>query len=316
VSDLHATVAHPRADVLTLGAFATVVLLGGANFVAVRFSNQELPPFWGAGLRFGAAALLLFAAVALGHLPLPHGRALTGALVYGVLGFGVTYAIGYWAMQRVPAGMAAVVLASAPLFTVFFAWAHGLQRVHLRDVAGAAVALLGIGIIFRTSAGGSLPPLPLLGMLVMAACFAEAMVIAKRFPKSHPVSTNAVAMAVGAVLLILVSTVLGETRAVPMRTPTWIALGYLVVLGSTVAFVLYLYVLRRWSAPAAANQFVLFPLVAIALAAWLEGAPVTGPLLLGAGVVLSGVYLGVVSQPVAHRPCPGMGSEPCLTSSD
>lgn len=116
----------------------------------------------------------------------------------------------------------------------------------------------------------------------------------------------------GAVLLLVLSAVVGEPRAVPTRAPTWMALGYLVLLGSSAGFVLYLYVLRRWSASAVANQFVLFPLVAIALAAWLEGAPVTGSLLLGAGIVLAGVYVGVISQPASRRPCPRMGSEPCM----
>jgi drug/metabolite transporter (DMT)-like permease len=309
---MNATTGSLQGDRLTLGAFAVVVLLGGTNFIAVRFSNQELPPFWGAGLRFGLAALVLFAAAALGRFPLPRGGALVGALIYGVVGFGVTYAIGYWAMQSVPAGVAAVVLASAPLFTVLLAWLHGQQRVHSRDLAGAGLALLGIGVMFSTSVSANLPVLPLLGMLVMAVCFAEASVVAKQFPKSHPVSTNAVAMGLGAVLLLLLSTAIGEPRVVPSRAPTWMALAYLVLLGSSVGFVLYLYVLRRWSASAAANQFVLFPFVAFALSAWLERAPVTGSLLLGAGIVLAGVYVGVITQPPAHRPCPRMGSEPCM----
>jgi drug/metabolite transporter (DMT)-like permease len=303
---------NARVDRLTFGAFAGVVLLGGSNFVAVRFSNLELAPFWGAGLRFTLAALVLFSAVVLGRFPLPRGRALGGAVLYGVLGFGVTYAIGYWALRSVPAGNAAVVLAMAPLFTVLLAWVHGQQRLHWRDVAGAGLALAGIGVMFSASIRADVPALPLLGMLVMALCFAEATVVAKQFPRSHPVSTNAIAMGIGAAVLLVLSLVIGEPRVMPSRAPTWIALAYLVLLGSSAGFVLYLYVLRRWSASAAANQFVLFPLVAIALAAWLERAPVTASLLLGAGIALSGVYVGVIAQPPAVRPCPKMGSEPCL----
>jgi drug/metabolite transporter (DMT)-like permease len=170
--------------------------------------------------------------------------------------------------------------------------------------------------MFSTSVSADLPVLPLLAMLVMAVCFAEATVVVKQFPKSHPVSTNAVAMALGAVLLLVLSTVMGEPRVVPNRAPTWVALAYLAVLGSSALFVLYLFVLKRWSASAVANQFVLFPLVAIALAAWLERAPVTGSLLLGAGIVLTGVYVGVITQPAARRPCPKMGSEPCLGTAE
>ena len=75
---------------MTLTAFAAIVLLGSVNFVAVRFSNRELPPFWGAGLRCAAASLLFFALVLALRLALPRGRALAGAFLYGALAFGGT----------------------------------------------------------------------------------------------------------------------------------------------------------------------------------------------------------------------------------
>src|SRR5688572_20088800 len=109
---------------LTLLAFVVSTVLAGNNAIAVRFSNQELPPFFGAGLRFGAAALILFGVVAALRLPLPTGRSLTGALVFGSLQYGMSYALMYWSLQQVPAGMFQVVLALAPLFTFVLAIAH------------------------------------------------------------------------------------------------------------------------------------------------------------------------------------------------
>ena len=76
-----------RPDRLTLVAFIILVILGGSNAVAVRFSNMELPPFFGAALRFTAASLILFTVVFLMRLPLPKGRALEGTALAGLLAF-------------------------------------------------------------------------------------------------------------------------------------------------------------------------------------------------------------------------------------
>jgi drug/metabolite transporter (DMT)-like permease len=90
-----APIARQVPDRLTLAAFAAVVVIGGSNFVAVRFSNQELPPFFGAGLRFAAATLLFLAVVVLRGIPLPRGQALLGTLLYGLLAFAGAYAFAF-----------------------------------------------------------------------------------------------------------------------------------------------------------------------------------------------------------------------------
>src|SRR5438105_12970169 len=96
-----------RSDRLTLAAFAVVVIVAGLNFVAVRFSNRELPPFEGAALRFGAAALLFFAYTRIRHVPLPRGRSLAGAILFGLLGFSGAYAFLHWGLVSAPAGLGA-----------------------------------------------------------------------------------------------------------------------------------------------------------------------------------------------------------------
>ena len=290
-----------------------MVLIGGTNFVAVRFSNRELPPFWGASLRFVAAALLLFAITAARKLPLPRGRALLGTVIYGVLGFGAFYALAYWALRHVPAGLAAVVLASTPLLTFLLALLHGQEQFRWRALGGGVIALIGIGVIFRGSVGADVPLLSLIAVLAAALCFAESSVVVKNFPKTHPVSTNAVAMATGVAVLVTLSLLLQEPWRVPGRASTWIALSYLSLLGSSAAFVLFLFILGRWTASAASYLFVLFPIVAIIAAALLEHAPVSPSLLFGGGLVLASVYAGVISQPPPAGPRPKLGPEPCLT---
>src|SRR5688500_18958768 len=139
---------EPAPDRLALGAFTGAVVIGGSNFVAIRFSNRELDPLWGAGLRFALAAAvfgLLFAAL---RLSLPRGRALALVATYGVLAFGGAYGSLYWAMQEVPAGIAAVVLAVGPLLTLLLAVAHGMERFSGRALVGALVAIAGSVVIF------------------------------------------------------------------------------------------------------------------------------------------------------------------------
>jgi hypothetical protein len=114
---------------LTLAAFVTVVLFLGVNFVAVKFSNQELQPFWGAALRFIIASSLLFAIVRVRNIPLPHGRALFGAGLYGLFSFAINFGFLYWALTRVSAGMASVMFASIPLVTLLMASMIGLEHL-------------------------------------------------------------------------------------------------------------------------------------------------------------------------------------------
>lgn len=305
-----------RSTQLAFAAFVVMVLIFGTNLVAVRFSNRELPPFWGAALRFAAAAILLFAIVFAQRLPVPRGRALLGAVVYGVLGFGAGYALAYVALRHVPAGLAAVVMASTPLFTFVLAVLHGQELFRWRPLTGGLISLGGIAFMFSRSVSAAVPLPSLLAIVATAVCAAEASVVVKQFPKSHPITTNAVAMAVGAVLLFMLSVGFRERLVGPSLPATWVALAYLVLIGSSTAFVLFLFLLKRWPASSVAYQFVLFPIVATVLSAWLERAPLAPAALVGGLVVLGGVYVGVIVQTPFVRTPHRLGSEPCLTCAE
>jgi drug/metabolite transporter (DMT)-like permease len=105
---------------------------------------------------------------------------------------------------------------------------------------------------------------------------------------------NAVAMTAGAAVLIAGSVLAGESLVVPQRAATWIALGYLVVVGSAVVFVLFLFVLRHWAASRTAYVYVLVPFVTVALSAWLDDESVGAGLVLGGLLVVTGVYVGAL----------------------
>ena len=123
---------------------------------------------------------------------------------------------------------------------------------------------------------------------------AEAGVIAKKFPRSHPIAMNAIAMTVGVSILSMASLLSGERWVIPSQANTWIALTYLVFLVTVIGFLLYLYVLRRWTASGTSYAFVMSPLVTVVLAAQLAGEQITSSFILGAGLVLSGVVFGAL----------------------
>ena len=293
-------------------AFAGVVLLAGSNIVAVRFSNRELDPFWGAGIRFLGASLILWALVAVGRHPLPKGRALGGAFVYGILSFLIAYAFFYWGSQEVPAGLGGTIMAAVPLLTVLLAAGHRLERLRLRGVLGAAVALTGIAVMSSGALAGNVSLVSVLAVVVAAAAAAESGIVLKLLASAHPVVTNAIGMSVGAVLLLVLSAIAGESWATPESPSVWGAIVYLVI-ASPFLFMLIVYVIRRWTATGASFQFVLFPIVSVIGGAILLNEEVTSSLLLGAPLVLAGVYIGALSGSEEPQGLPDRPSVPAAS---
>lgn len=287
----------------TVAAFAGAVVIGGGNFLAVRFSNQELEPFWGAGLRFTAAALLFVAIAFALRLEWPRGRLLVLTAAYGVVTFTLSYALMYWALVQVTAGMAAVVLAIVPLLTPMLAAAQGLESLDRRAIAGALIALGGIVWMTVGPEGLMLPLGGLVAILLAALTVAESVIIGKRVSGNHPAMTNAVGLAVGAPLLLVLSAVVGEGWMLPTEPKVVWSVLYLITLGSVGLFMLFLFVVRRWTASATAYAFVLFPVVTMLLEAWLANVPLTFRGITGALVVMAGVWLGAFA-PKRRSPLP------------
>jgi drug/metabolite transporter (DMT)-like permease len=283
-----------RRDRLTLAAFAGAVLIGGSNYVAVKFSNAELSPLFGAAVRFTAAAILFGLIARALSLPLPRGRALLGSAIYGWLGFGLAYGLMYVALLEVTVGIAAVILATVPLFTLVLAVAHGQERLTTAGIVGGLLAIAGIGVLSLRSLTGELSLVHVVAAVGAAAAAAESAVVVKGFPRANPVTTNAVGMTAGALLLWAASAVASESWTMPQLARTWAALGWLVIAGSVGLFYMYLFVIGRWTASATAYSLTLMPVVAVTLGALLAGEPVTLEVVVGAALVVLAVYVGAI----------------------
>jgi drug/metabolite transporter (DMT)-like permease len=284
-----------RRDEVTLAAFLSAVVIGGSNFVAVRYSNRELDPLWGAGLRFALAAAAFGVLAAALRLSLPRGRALAFVLAYGLLGFAAAYGCLYWAMQEATAGLAAVVLAVGPLLTLLLAVAHRLERLRPRALLGSVIALAGTAVIFAESGSLDVGWSSFALLLLAALCASESVILSKQAGRLHPVAMNFVGMSVGALALLVVSAAAGERLALPETGKAQLAVAYLVA--ATVAlFLCILYVVQRWTASATAYTFVSMPVVAVALGALIADEEITLATLVGGAIVCAGVYLGAIAR--------------------
>ena len=290
------------ADGTTLAAFGAAVVIGGANFVAVKATVEELAPLYGAATRFALASLLFFAILVVARTPLPRGAALVGAAVYGALGFGVAYALMYVALVELSVGVASVLMATAPVFTLLLAALQRLEPLTARGLLGGALAVGGIAVLSGRSLGGDVPLRYLAAALVAPVVVAQSTIVVKRFPRTDPVATNAVGMLVGAGLLAVVSVAAAEPWTVPTETATWVAAAWLVLAGSVALFWLFLFVVRRWTASASTYAIPLMPVVAVALAAVLVDEAVGLLELVGGVLVIAGAYAGALRR--APTPAP------------
>lgn len=291
-----------QSDRVTLAMFLLVSVLAGGNAVGIRFSNRELDPFWGAGLRFAGAALILIAAMFVLKLPIPRRRNLLGALLYGLLFFAAAFALIYYGLQELHAGFGQVLLALVPLLTLLLAVLERQEVFRWAAAGGGALALVGVVVISQGALRESIPILSLLALVGGAICFAQASIVAGWVRDVHPISINAVGMAAATVVLIGLSLVTGETQMLPDAAATWLAIAYLIVVGSVVVFVLTVVVIQHWGPTRAAYMLVLIPVFTVAYSVWLLDEPVGWELVIGGAFVLAGVYVGALRSSKTPTP--------------
>ena len=272
-----------------------MVVLAGGNSVGVKIATDELDDFWAAALRFGASGALFAVLMIPLRSPLPHGKALLGAVTYGVLAFGMAFGLAFVAIPMTGAGAGQLLLGLVPLLTLILAPLHGLEPFRLRAMLGSLVALVGVGILAADRISVDIP-LAGIGLgVVVALLLAEAGIVLKLTPRADPIASNAVGMLTGALILVPISFLLGEQWALPTQPDTWAAMIYLIVPGSLGVFWLFVVVLRRWTASAVSFEFLLIPLATIPFSALLTGEVITPLMLVAGAIILAGVYLGALA---------------------
>ncbi len=281
-------------DRKTLIAFGLFILLAGGASVAVRITYGEMAPFYSGAARFILAGIVFWVVLFLRKIPIPRGQALLGAVLFGTLSVGLAFTFIAWGLVEIPASTYQVLMALVPLLTIFLAFFHRVERIRWQGLLGSLLAVGGIAVVVGGASGNGLSLPHVLAIIAGAVCLAEAGVIAKKFPRSHPIATNAIAMTIGAVILGSISLITGEPWVIPTQTDTWIALGYLIVFVTFFVFLLYLYVLGRWTASGTSYGFVIIPLVTVVIASNLAGEQITMSFIAGGVLVLAGVLVGAL----------------------
>ncbi len=289
-------------DHTTLIAFIFMVLVAGGAAVAIRITFVELPPFWSGGARFGLAALIFWVLMLVRRVALPRGKALAGAALFGFLGVGASFLFLMWGLVETPASLFQVIGALVPLLTILFAFLHRLEKLRWQGITGALLAVAGIAFAVNGYKGVAISIPHILAIVAGTACIAESLVIAKLIPRSNPIATNAVAMTVGSAMLLSASLLTREQWVIPTKSATWAAYLYLVVFVSVIVFLLYLWLLGRWTASGTSFAFVLMPLVTIVLASLISDEAITLSLIIGAALVISGVLFGALINPKRSLP--------------
>jgi drug/metabolite transporter (DMT)-like permease len=283
-----------KPDNKTYAAFFLAMFVGGVNFIAVSLSNKELPPFFGATLRFALATLLFFLLSRAWHIPLARGRDAVGAVIYGFLNVGAAYALLYYALVGLNAGTVAVIVASVPLFTLAIAVLFGQERLSINRIAGGVLAI--IGIVILRGFGSDFVLSYFVAALLGAIAIAASSVVAKAYPNVHPLNMNAIGTAAGTLLLAAISLIFSEQWVFPHESTTLIAVGWLVIAGSVGLFQLYLFVIKRWTASATVYAITGMPVIAAVLGIFILDQPITVEVIIGGILVIVAVYVGAIAR--------------------
>lgn len=298
----------------TLVAFSIVYFVWGSTFLAIRVGVREVPPFLLAGMRFLAAGLLMFAWLVLKKTQTPSRREWMSAALVSILIFVGDYGLIFWAEQRVPSGITAVMMATIPVFMSLFEIIFlRTQQLSLRLTVALLVGMGGVATLMSRSMSFGEIPIDSTGaafLLVASVSWSTAAILTRKLPlpASKPMS-SAVQMLLGGVFLIIVASSLGEFRrfhAAEVSSGAWFALAYLTIAGSIVAFTAYTWLLHHESPTKVATYAYVNPVVAVIVGYFLGGEVIGSRTVLGTLLILISVVV-ITTIPKREALTPGVG---------
>jgi drug/metabolite transporter (DMT)-like permease len=299
----------------TLLAFFIIYFVWGSTFIFIRIGVRELPPLLFAAVRFFPAGLILYAWMIVHGEHSPTPRQWLSATMLALLIFVGDYGLLFWAEQRVPSGIAAVMLATIPAFMALSEIAIlGTQRLTLRLAMALLIGLGGVLVLVSRSlnlGGAPIDRTGAIALILAALSWSVASILSRRMhlPPSKVMSAAA-QMVAGGVLLCLISGTLGEFRTLhpaEISGGTWFALVYLIVFGSLVGFTAYVWLLHHESPTKVGTYAYVNPVVAVLVGYFLGGEPLGARTILGTAFVLVSVL--IITTTPARKPVPSLAVE-------
>ena len=260
-------------------AFAIIYFVWGSTFYAIRIGVHEVPPLLFAAMRFLTAGAVMFGWLKARGERSPNARQWLAASFLGALIFVCDYGLLFWAEQRVPSGIAAVVLATIPGFIALCE--SVLLRTYRLTVRLAVALLIGIaGVAVLVSHAFKLGDAPVdalgaMALIVAAFSWSISTVLTRRLPlpASKPMS-SAAQMLSGGLMLVVAAGIAGDYRGFrpgAISMGAWMALIYLIVFGSIIGFTAYIWLLHHESPTKVGTYAYVNPVVAVLVGYFLGG---------------------------------------------
>ena len=308
----------------TLLAFAIIYFVWGSTFLAIRVGVREVPPLVLASMRFLVAGGVIFGWMRLSGTPSPSRREWVSASLLAVCIFVLDYGLLFWAEQRVPSGIAAVMLATIP---VFMALSEILilrtQRLTLRLALALLVGIGGVGVLVSRSLSQSFGEAPIdragaVALVIAAISWSIASALTRKLPlPASKVMSSGAQMLAGGILLALTAALLGEFHGFNIQAVSrgaWFALAYLIVAGSIVGFTAYVWLIHHESPTKVGTYAYVNPVVAVIVGYFLGGETVGPRTLLGTLLVLVSVV--VITTTRARKPAAARLAEPLQEAAE
>ncbi|HEX6823149.1 MAG TPA: EamA family transporter [Candidatus Sulfotelmatobacter sp.] len=285
-----------RLDSLKLAlAFAAIYAIWGSTYLAIRYAVETIPPLVTAGIRHTVAGAILLAwAYARGYRA-KREHWVAGAIV-GAFFFLIGHGTLHWAEQHVASGLAALLIATEPMFILVLAWASGQQKISRASALGLALGVVGVAIL--TGMEVSAKDASLLGMmavLIGSAAWAAGVVISPKVKlPGDALARTAVPLVCGAIMLLASAGITGEFHGLhwsAISVKSILGLAYLIVFGSIVAFTSYTWLLQRCAPALVATHTYANPVVAVLLGWLLAGEALTLRVVVASIAILGAIVL-------------------------
>lgn len=305
-------------------AFGALYLIWGSTYLAIRFALETLPPFTMTGARFVVAGVILYGWARLRGAPSPVLGHWPSAMLIGALLLLLGNGGVVWAEQSLSSGMTALIIATEPLFLVLLDWLQpGGRRPTWATAAGLILGFFGTGFLLApwstdTVFAFSWPGVASALLASIAWAAGSLYALHAKQPSSPFVSTG-MQMFCGGTWLLLAGLLNGEWNAIDLGNASlrsWIAVSYLLVFGSIVAFSAYVWLLKTTSPARASTYAYINPIVAVLLGWLLAGEVVTTRMLFAMGAIIVAVFL-ILSRQTQRAPKPSLlPTEPLVGIED
>ncbi len=298
----------------TLLAFAIIYFVWGSTFLAIRVGVREVPPLLLAAMRFLVAGLVLYLwTIARGERS-PTPRQWLSAFFLGSLIFLMDYGLLFWAEQRVPSGIAAVMLAMIPAFMAISEIVIlRTQKLTIRLTLALLIGMCGVAVLMSHSLNLGGAPVDRSGavaLIIASVSWSVASILTRKLPlPSSKMMSSGAQMLAGGVLLAFVAAALGEFRNFrpeAVSRAAWLSLLYLIVAGSIIGFTAYVWLIHHESPTKVGTYAYVNPVVAVLVGYFLGGEALGLRTVLGTVFVLASVILitttGMKKKAVAPVP--------------